>query len=214
MNLFSHRVTETRSSAVPHPGQKTLFPWRPWRPWRAWRETFHATSDSLCGRSRRWLTRGRRPGRLTFAAIIRLFATWGRRRRVHLLELRQLLRRQDGFDFGFHLGLQSRQLLFLVAGQLQYLLGVRRQEMESTRPMVGRFTGRRGTARVLSEDGKCRHGKGQSASDHSFLHVQFLSCFCFLRNRQSADRRLYLIECGSSKWDATSFMGPNYAMQP
>ena len=63
--------------------------------------------------------------------------------RPHLLQLLQLLGRQDLLELGLRLGLQGRQLLLLVGGQVQLLLRARRQRVKPA--PSARTTGTTGT---------------------------------------------------------------------
>ena len=54
--------------------------------------------------------------------------------RPHLLQLLELLRRQDLLELRLHLSLQGRQLLLLVGGQVQVLLRHRGQQVKPARP--------------------------------------------------------------------------------
>ena len=84
---------------------------------------------AACSATRLWSTRA-------CAVLIRAIAaraTWTLRG-PHLLQLLQLLGRQDLLDLCLHLRLQVRHLLLLVCGQVQLLQCTRGQHVESTLP--------------------------------------------------------------------------------
>jgi hypothetical protein len=65
-------------------------------------------------------------------------------RRMHLLQLRELLGRQDLFQLGFHIRFQIRELLLLVVGEVQPLIGSGREDMHPAARSAGTvFAGRR-----------------------------------------------------------------------
>lgn len=113
-----------------------------------------------------------RPAGAAFArAIMPAFtgAAWAPRG-VHLLQLFQLVGRQDLFDFSLHVGFEVRQLLFLVLGKVELLGRTGWQDMKPAR-LVSRTASLRGRASgVLCVTDGCHQSDGKGDEYGFYFH--------------------------------------------